>query len=77
MGVPYNSRGATWGPDDEIDEQSFIDFAEHCDTATTTTGLDPNVTRPLYTGNAVISTSDSRAVAVILQCDDRIRGWEV
>lgn len=56
VGIPYASRDG--GTDDEIHEQSFIDFAEHCDEPVTTTGDSPT-TLPRYTANAVLSTGDS------------------
>ena len=57
LGIPYAERDG--GTLDEIDEQSFIDVAEHCDDAVTTTGLTSNVTLPRYTANAICSTGDS------------------
>jgi len=57
LGIPYASRDG--GSVDEIDEQSFIDGAIHCDEDVTTTGLSPNVTVPRYTSNVILSTGDS------------------
>lgn len=57
LGIPYASRDG--GAEDEIEEQSFIDGAIHCDEDVLTTGLSPNVTVPRYTSNVILSTGDS------------------